>query len=116
MELDMISFRILMTCQFLGHQLPFQVLFPTRLSLSGENPGNEVAGTLPMSSRIQMIHIYNIDCSLKSEKKWPKMAIRSGIYSELLSDIFAFNQEREIFVQAVGLKTSNWLQCLIFNN
>ena len=44
------------------------------------------------------------------------MAIRSGIYSELLSDISAFNQEREIFVQAVGLKTSNWLQCLIFNN
>ena len=86
------------------------------ISPSGENPGNEVAGTLPMSSRIQMIHIYNIDCSLKSEKKWPKMAIRSGIYSELLSEIFAFNQEREIFVQAVGLKTSNWLQCLIFNN
>ena len=54
----MISFRILMTCQFLRHQLRFQVLFP-----------NEVAGTLPMSSKIQMILIYNIDCSLKSEKK-----------------------------------------------
>ena len=68
----MISFRILMTCQFLGHQRRSQVSFPTH-SLSGENPGNEVAGTLPMSSRIQMIHIYNIDCSLKSKKndqKW----------------------------------------------
>ena len=32
------------------------------------------------------------------------MANRSGIYSELLSEIFAFNQERGIFVQAVGLK------------
>ena len=32
----MISFRILMTCQFLGHQLRFQVLFPTRLSLRRE--------------------------------------------------------------------------------
>ena len=32
----MISFRILMTCQFLGHQLRFQVLFPTQLSLRRE--------------------------------------------------------------------------------
>ena len=68
----MISFRILMTCQFWDTN--FVPRFPfLPISLSGENPGNEVAGTLPMSSRIQMIHIYNIDCSLKSKKndqKW----------------------------------------------
>ena len=33
------------------------------------------------------------------------MANRSGIYSELLSEIFAFNQEREIF--CAGSRTKN---------
>ena len=64
-----------------------------------------------MSSKMQMAQIYNIDWSLKSvKKKWAKVANRSQIYSEFLSEIFVFNQEREKFVQAVGLKTSNWLQ------